>query len=82
LADDSEPPPIAPFAKAFFRGLASAIYNFLEKEQIGFPSETKGCKIMKKIWDKRAKCILPASSYSTRKFSTWSTNQISSALLQ
>jgi hypothetical protein len=32
LDDDSEPPPIATFAKAFFLGLASAMYNFLKRK--------------------------------------------------
>lgn len=34
MADDSEPPPIAPLAKAFFLGLASVIHSFLEEQKV------------------------------------------------
>lgn len=43
MADDSEPPPIAPFAKAFFLGLASVIHSFLEEPQV-FSSKNLGEK--------------------------------------
>ena len=31
MVEDSDPPPMAPLAKAFFLGLASAMYSFLHR---------------------------------------------------